>query len=295
MNFINRLNRIKKNTHLFVRQVFPPIKPSAICIGAQKAGTTALFNYMANHPDVKPSIIKEINFFNCTSHYSRGIAFYHSHFPRRFSANNRYITIDVTPGYLAAADRAAKRIHEYNPDIRLIVLLRNPITRAYSAWQMYRKFYINNRDWFYNWVRKCDSSVQRDFYIERSSYFGQDFRKDITDEIKAMQSGRVIEMPILLLGMYYRHIKYYFDLFPQSHILIISSETFKRDTKRCLSQIEEFIGLKPNLWNSKQLVPQFTGAYDSELSTQDIILLRSFYREQNLALFNLTKQEFNWD
>ena len=296
MRLGKQLRYLRGKAWTLLKQAFPPLKPSAICIGAQKAGTTALYRYLSCHSSVAPSKIKEIDFFNYNSHFSRGISFYHSHFPRRTPANSGKLTFDISPSYLGvAAERAAKRIYDYNPNIRLIILLRNPIKRAYSAWQMYRKMYVSNHDWFYEWwVRRCDSTIQRDF-LRRPSYFGQSFRKDIAEEIEAIECGRIIEMPILLLGMYHRHIKYYCDRFSQDQILVVSSEDLKQDTKGQLRRIEAFVGLEPHSWTQEELRPCFVGTYEDSISRNDYMLLKSFYREQNLALFDLLQKEFTWD
>ncbi len=286
----------RSRTWALLTQVFPAIKPSAICIGAQKGGTTALYNYFKYHPGIAPAKFYEIDFFNCDSRFSRGISFYHSHFPRNTLANKGKLSLDITPGYLVNADKTAKRIYDYNPNIKIIVLLRNPIARAYSAWQMYRKFCASDRDWFYKWAQRCDSSVQQqDIFLKRPSSFGQNFEKDITDEIKAIQNGQNIEMPILRLGLYHQYLKYYFDYFPKDQILVISSEDMKKNTKEILRQIETFVGLDPYTWTEDELLPTSEGKYKDTMSHSEHMLLKSFYQKPNAALFDLLQKKFEWD
>lgn len=274
---------------------FPPIKPSAICVGAQKGGTTALFNYFSYHPGIVRSRIKEINFFNCDANYSRGISFYHSFFPRRTPFNIGKLTLDITPGYIVNADKTAKRIYDYNPNMRIIILLRDPITRAYSAWQMYRKLCNSDREWFFKWVKRCDATRKEDSFVRRPDYFGQSFEKDIADEIEEMQKGRIIEMPILQLGTYHQYIKYYFDHFPRDQIFITSSEDMKKDTKGELLKIEKFIGLEPHSWTEEELKPSFEGKYSNGMSESEYMLVKSFYQEHNKALFDLLQRKFEWN
>jgi hypothetical protein len=290
-----RINYIRKKTKALFQQTLPSLKPCAICIGAQKAGTTALYRYLANHPGVALPNIKEINFFNCDSRYYQGYRFYHSHFPTRTPFNSGKLTFDITPGYLGGAEKAAIRIHNYNPNIRLIVLLRNPIKRAQSAWEMYRRFNVENRDWFWVWMRRCNRDLPQDSFVKRSSCFGQSFQKDISEEIEAIQSGRVIEMPILRLGMYYIHLRHYYDLFNQDQILIISSEDFRQGIKEQLRLIEAFVGLTPHSWTQDELKLHLVGTYDIEMAQDDYMLLESFYRDHNLALFDLLQREFAWN
>src|SRR5208283_4238553 len=93
--------------------------PSFIIIGAQKAGTTALFDYLSKNPQIICGTEKEIDFFNCAGRFRQGEEFYHSHFPILESMDKDSITFEASGGYLANP-LAAKRIFEYNPKIKLI-------------------------------------------------------------------------------------------------------------------------------------------------------------------------------
>ncbi len=103
-------------------------------LGAQKAGTTALYIYLAKHPEIVAAENKEPHFFDCPFRYSQGIEYYHSLFPY-IDPKNPKITFDASGGYLANPS-AYQKIYQYNPQLKLIVLLRNPIDRAFSAWNI---------------------------------------------------------------------------------------------------------------------------------------------------------------
>ncbi len=280
---------------LFLERAFPRLQPSAICIGAQKGGTSALYKYLACHRGVAPSKIKEIDFFNCTSRFARGLDFYHSHFPRKTPLNSQKLTFDITPGYLFGGGKAAERIRGYNPAIKLIVLMRNPITRAHSAWQMYKRYYRGNPEWFFNWIRRCDQSWPTELFLRRPATFGNNFEQDIRDEIAAMERGRTIEMPILLLGEYEKLLKPYYERFPRNQILALSSEQMQQDTAGHLRRIESFVGLPPHPWSRKQLAPRFVGGYRDSIEPKAREVLKEFYAPQNGALFKLLQSEFVWD
>ncbi len=100
-------------------------------IGAQKAGTTSLKNYLGEHPDICTHSQIEFPFFFRDHEYKRGYQkafekyFHHYHNERRIIAKN----VNVMYHY-----KAIKRLHEYRNDIKLIIILRNPIERAFSAW-----------------------------------------------------------------------------------------------------------------------------------------------------------------
>ena len=116
------------------RELTAPFRglPSALVIGAQRSGTTSIFNYLIQHPDVVAPLGKEIHYFDL--HYDQGVRFYRGRFPYSHRLRNGAITLDATPYYLVhplAPERAAGLL----PDIKLIALLRNPIERAFSHYQ----------------------------------------------------------------------------------------------------------------------------------------------------------------
>ncbi|HYF40703.1 MAG TPA: sulfotransferase domain-containing protein, partial [Gemmatimonadales bacterium] len=116
------------------RKLTGPLRglPSVLLIGAQKAGTTSLFNYMAEHPAVLPPSNKEIHYFDLNP--TRGLTWYRSHFPYNHQLRDGSVTVDASPYYLAhpgVPQRAAQLL----PGARLLVLLRNPVDRAYSHYQ----------------------------------------------------------------------------------------------------------------------------------------------------------------
>ena len=103
-----------------------------LIIGAQRSGTTSLFNYLAQHPHVREPLGKEIHYFDL--HYARGIRWYRGRFPFSPRLRPPVITMDASPYYLAhplAAERAARLL----PQVKLIAMLRNPIERAFSHYQ----------------------------------------------------------------------------------------------------------------------------------------------------------------
>jgi len=103
--------------------------PDFLIIGEMKCGTTALYNYITKHPQVKPAKKKEIGFFN--SYYEQGLDWYQDHFPDY----PKCVTGEAS-GYLKFPD-AIERIYRTVPQVKLIVILRNPVDRAYSHYHMH--------------------------------------------------------------------------------------------------------------------------------------------------------------
>ncbi len=114
--------------------------PDFLIIGGQRCGTTSVFNYLLDHPLVLPPLVKEPQFF--TYHWPRGTGWYRAQFPtdlRRRAAALRgpsgpVVTFEATPYYLfhpCAPERAAQVL----PAAKLVVLVRDPVKRAYSHYQ----------------------------------------------------------------------------------------------------------------------------------------------------------------
>ena len=115
------------------------ILPRYLIIGAQKSGTTTLYEYLNQHPAVARSFIQEVHFFDLN--FARGLEWYRAHFPtylrREYVRSRRrmeLITGEASAYYLFHPLVCA-RVRETLPDVRLIVVLRDPVERA---WAHYR-------------------------------------------------------------------------------------------------------------------------------------------------------------
>jgi Sulfotransferase domain len=113
--------------------------PGFLIIGAQRCGTTSMYRALSQHPAVLKAVLhKGVHYFDMN--YDRGLAWYKAHFPslasgRRagLAAGTTALTFESSPYYLfhpLAADRIAKDL----PGVRLLVLVRDPVERAYSAY-----------------------------------------------------------------------------------------------------------------------------------------------------------------
>jgi hypothetical protein len=106
--------------------------PRFLIVGQAKAGTTALFKYLCEHPQVVDPLLKEPHFWSL--HHRHGLDWYRAFFPP-LPPEAGLITGEASPSYLPDAD-APRRIAEQLPEARLIVLLRDPVERAYSHFRM---------------------------------------------------------------------------------------------------------------------------------------------------------------
>ena len=104
-------------------------------MGAQRAGTTTLYRLLEEHPAVaRPTVNKGIAYFDITN--DRGPRWYRGHFPLRWRARRRHGPDVVTfesSGYYLFHPLAAGRIARELPDVKVVVMVREPVERAYSA------------------------------------------------------------------------------------------------------------------------------------------------------------------
>ncbi|TWT33783.1 Sulfotransferase domain protein [Posidoniimonas corsicana] len=107
------------------------MQPTFLGIGVQRAATTWLHNRLAEHPEIFVPAEKEIQFFNLEDHQSKGLAWYLSHF---HSADRESAVGEITPTYLHEAD--PREVADMFPGLKLIVVLRDPVDRAFSAFTL---------------------------------------------------------------------------------------------------------------------------------------------------------------
>ena len=110
--------------------------PDFLVIGAQKSGTSSLFRYLDQHPQVRGSVPKEVHYFSggftpAPDTYARGEGWYRAHFPKKAAMGQGVRAFEATPLYLLHP-LAAGRIHALMPAVKLVAVLRNPTDRALS-------------------------------------------------------------------------------------------------------------------------------------------------------------------
>ncbi len=196
-------------------------QPDFIIIGTQKGGTSSLFSYLKQHPQIKLPETKEIHFFSM--HYHKGIDWYKSHFP----VNG--ITGEASPYYLFHP-LVAERIHEHCPETKFIVMLRDPVDRAYSHYMMQK-------------IRGYESIETFEEAIEIES-------DRISCELEKILTHPRYNSPIyqrhsyLARGKYDEQLSRWFQYFPKKQFHFIKSEDFFIDSEKELYVVHDFLGLE---------------------------------------------------
>lgn len=194
--------------------------PDFLIIGAQKGGTSSLFYYLKFHPQIKRPIKKEIHFFNI--YFDKGIDWYKAHFPLK---SKKYITGEASPDYIFHPD-SPKRIKKLNPNTKIIVLLRNPIERAYSAYQMNKRMGIDPRPTFKEAIKyelEHKDEFAHTYNYEKHNYF------------------------YLERGKYASQLNPWLDYFDKDHILVIESESFFKEPSKELKKVYQFLSIESSL------------------------------------------------
>ena len=103
--------------------------PNFMCIGAAKSGTTTLYDILKQHPEIFIPAFKEPHFFDIPENYNNGIDWYKKNY---FRKADRSIVADFTPSYFFEKETPKRIFKDLGTKIKFVVLLRNPVDRAYS-------------------------------------------------------------------------------------------------------------------------------------------------------------------
>ena len=243
----------------------PDWAPGFIIIGAGKSGTTSMYNYLKHHPNIIASNSKEVEFFGFNK-FNFGINWYQKQFPTAPDDGKKYLFFEASAGYIWRKD-APKDLFTSFPETKLIVMLRDPIDRAYSNYKM--------------WMRAGKKPISfEDAIDEKSSSV------DVNFVIKA--------------GIYVNYLKQWLSYFPQDQFLIVRFEDFVLNPDATVNQVFRFIGL-PEFHHTSFPVA-YVGSHNAnypinrigDITPKTRKKLQEFYRPYNQELEELLGMQFNW-
>ncbi|MCM8775504.1 MAG: sulfotransferase domain-containing protein [Candidatus Omnitrophica bacterium] len=266
------------------------VLPDFLVIGGQKCGTTFLFSLLKCHPAVRMPLQKEIHFFDYPGHFAKGLAWYRSHFPLRFSSfwhrghhGQGFITGEASPYYLYHP-HAPKRIFETLPNMKFVVLLRNPIDRAYSH--------------YFHEVRHGFEKLSFEEAVDgEEARLSHDRERLFRDE--AYYSFSHHHYSYLARGIYVDQLKTWFRFFPRANFFIAQSEKFFSDPKRVGAQVFQFLGLSTEgLWPlvgaRRSGIDRNGGGRYPEMNPSIRQRLRDYFKPHNERLTALLGIDFSW-
>lgn len=257
--------------------------PDFIIVGVQKGGTTSLYKYLIEHPNIAPIYVKEPHFFDIYFH--KGIGWYRSHFPTavekyyaRHIQKHDLITGEASPYYLIHP-LAPKRIAKTLPKAKLIVLLRNPIDRAYSQYQHQRR-QPGVEPLSFEEAIECEE--QR---------LANEVEKLARDEKYVSFNHR--HYSYLARSTYIDQLPGWMSTFPKEQLLILKSEDLYTDPSSIVKQTLEFLNI-PQVEQAKQYKPFNEARYTPmEPATRERLV--AYFKPLNARLYEFVGRDFGWD
>jgi Sulfotransferase domain len=243
--------------------------PDFLILGAQKAGTTALYSYLRRHPEITGPAFKEVSFFD--RHYAHGERWYRAHFPIRRTG----IVGEASPSYLFHP-LAPERVGAMLPEARLIAILRNPVDRAFSHYQHEVAF---GRE-----PLSFEDAVARE------------------DERMAGELERMLADPgyfsyawwnytYLARGRYAEQLERWLAVFPREQLRVLFTDELAEDTAATYRHVLSFLGVDERGLDSYPRI--FERRYD-KLDPAVRAKLDAEFAEPNRRLAELLRRDLAW-
>ncbi|XP_070778831.1 heparan sulfate glucosamine 3-O-sulfotransferase 6-like [Enoplosus armatus] len=253
--------------------------PQAIIIGVKKGGTRALLEFLRIHPEVR-AVGAEPHFFD--RFYEKGLEWYRNLMPRTLDGQ---ITMEKTPSYFVTKE-APSRVCTMNCKTKLIVVVRDPVTRAVSD---------------YTQTLSKNPGLP--------SFQNLALKNSTTGLIDTTWSA-------VRIGLYAKHLENWLQHFPLSHFLFVSGERLVSDPAGEMGRVQDFLGLKrvvsdkhfyfnqtkgfpclkkPEGSSRPRCLGKSKGRPHPQIPLEVLQRLRDFYRPFNHHFYQMTGQDFGWD
>ena len=256
--------------------------PSYVIVGAQKGGTSALYEYLVRHPLVGRSTNEEVQYFSLN--YGRGTAWYRGHFPtvaRAALVRRRYgrdlVTGESSPYYLFHP-HALERIRDLLPEARLVVVLRNPVDRAYSQ---------------YNHSRQMGTEPLETFEEGLAAEPGR-----LDGELAKMNADPLYNSfshynhSYLARGLYVEQLERLYRLFDERQILLEAADDLSNDTEAVYMRVLQFLGLPVQRLSR---YPRHNSRRYPPMRPETRRRLVEYFTEPNERLYAFLGRDLGWD
>ncbi len=245
-------------------QIIEHRKPDFIIIGAMKAATSAIYEYLMQHPSVAHRLPKELHFF--TLNYDKGLDWYLSQFEfSQGNSGNRDLLIgEASPSYLTSKE-APKLIYQLFPDVKIIISLRNPTDRAISHY-----YHQLNR------VKDETRPIELAFSQQEIANLG-------TKPLSKTNS-------YIQLSRYAHQIKNWLDIFPKEQVLILNYHDSEVNPNDFLTRVFSFLDLEDYTINNIKKI------YGNQYPTVPLNIkerLKEYFHASDRELNNLIGMRLN--
>jgi len=259
-----------RQVELRLRLREPRALPDALIIGAMKSGTSSLHYYLTQHRQVVAPLRKEVHYFDLN--YARGEAWYRANFGRAAAGG---LNLDSSPYYLFHP-QVPQRAHALVPNAKLIVLLRDPVRRAYSH-------YWHERDKGRETLNFEDAIAAEPERIER------DHARLASGEIERSAAHQYFSY--LARGRYAEQLAAWLQVYPRESLLALRFEDLAREPLPVLNRTLGWLGL-PGM-ESARLEPRNTRKYPP-MAPATAARLQDYFAPHNAALHSLLGDFPGW-
>lgn len=260
--------------------------PDALIIGARKGGTRALITFLAMHPKVVTTG-DEVQFFNNNDSYAKGLGWYIEQMP---AARSDQVLIEKTAEYFHVL-WVPERVKQMNPDIKIMLVIRDPFIRMVSDYNFLRRFAAAN--------------TVEGYEFPELKYTLEELAVDnATGSVNTAFGG-------LHRSKYYKFFGNWLKHFPRQQIHIINGDRLASENPALeLSKVEQFLGVDQYFTESFFYKDEEKGFYcitdvgclgsekghkQPDFNPEFVKKVRSFLRPMNLLFYNQAGYDFNWE
>lgn len=284
MTKLTTYDRIKRKIKVQFRKTTSTFRelPNFIIFGAPRCGTTSLYDHLVKHPSVVSALSKEVGYFE--HDYHRGLKWYKMYFPlkiEKYKIKNPFredfMTGEATANYIHHP-QVPNLIKKDLPNVKLIVMLRNPVDRAFSQ--------------FYKQVKQGRESLSFELAIKKE----EERIKGETEKMLADSSYYGLNYhnySYLTAGKYYDRLKLWFEKFPKEQIFVIKSEDFYKDPNYMYSKTLKFLNLKHWELKTYKKLNYFSDKPKIESSIEK--KLSEYFLPHNEKLYKFLGRDFEWN
>lgn len=268
---VNVYSKLFGNFHLL---------PDFLIIGAPRSGSSSLYSYLIQHHSILPCKIKEPNYF--AMYYNRTPSWYRTFFPTKLKkflcetkTKSRVVTGEASTQYYWHP-HVPKRVKKLIPNTKIIILLRNPIKRSYSQYEME--------------VRHGNEKLSFEDAIRNE-------KSRISNEIEKMQrdedyfSSKYTMYAYLEKSIYVNYIKNWLKYFRKDQFLFLKSEIFFQETESVLEKTFQFLNLPSHKFSDFKILRK--GNYQP-IKKETQLSLVDYFKPYNEELYSLIDQDFHW-
>lgn len=260
---------------------YVPLKrvlPRIFIAGAQKSGTTSLYALLKQHPNILPPQLKEPFFFGNDDRFERGLSSYLPNFPPAIAIHraekktgHACMSFDATTNYLDHP-LAAQRIKQLVPEARVIILLRDPVERAFSHYKMA--------------VRNGLESLSFAEALEKENARIQEGENHVHNYCRQRLGYRT-------RGQYAELLPPWLETFDKEHLLVLCAEDFFADTENAFQTILRFLNLPA--FTPEDFTIQNSSSGEKEMDEATRHSLNAHFAPWNKKLEVLLQRTFPWN